>query len=166
MQYTLSLTLALMLAAVAPARGEGPPNQQSPDSDQLLVAVQRICPVSGQALGGHGPRVRARIGEQIVYVCCDSCLRNRVDAQHWSTVQANLAKAQQKCPVMEKALPEKAEPVVVEGRLIYICCPPCSEKIAGAPQRYFRTVEAATLRALLPLPALTKPSASRRGWLW
>ncbi len=141
MQHTILLTLALTLGAVAAARGQQPPNQQAPNSEQLLIAVQRICPVSGQTLGGHGQPVRARIAGQTGYLCCKACLDGKVDAGHWSTVRANLARAQQKCPVMNKPLPEKPQPVVVDGRLIYICCPPCSEKIAADPEKYFRLVD-------------------------
>ena len=140
MQHALLISLAVALGAAAPVWGQAP-EEPAPDSQQLLIAVQRICPVSGQPLGGHGPPVAARIGEQIVYLCCKPCLSNRVDADHWSTIQANLAKAQQKCPVMDKPLPDKAQPVVVDGRVIYICCPPCTDKIVGDRERYFRSVD-------------------------
>lgn len=140
MQHALLISLALALAAGPPVRGQAP-EQPAPDSQQLLIAVQRICPISGQPLGEHGPPVPARIGEQIVYLCCKPCLSNKVDADHWSTIQANLARAQQKCPVMGKALPDKAQRVVVDGRVIYICCPPCTEKIVGDRERYFGAVD-------------------------
>ena len=140
-QPTILLTLALTLAAVVPARGQEPPNHQVPNPEQLLIAVQRICPVSGQPLGGHGQPVRARIAEQTAYLCCRDCLQGKVDAGHWSTVRANLARAQQKCPVMNQALPEKAQPVLVDGRLIYICCPPCHERIVADREKYFRAVD-------------------------
>lgn len=141
MQHTILFTFALTLGAVAAAQGQQPPNQQTLNREQLLIAVQRICPVSGQVLGGHGQPVAARIAGQTAYLCCSACLRGKIDAGHWSTVRANLAKAQQKCPVMNKPLPEKTQPVVIDGRLIYICCPPCSEKIAADREKYFRAID-------------------------
>ena len=141
MPYAVLLALALTLGAAAPARGQGPPNHQTPNSEQLLIAVQRICPVSGQRLGGHGQPIRARIGEQTAYLCCSACLRGKVDAGHWSAVQTNLARSQQKCPVMGKPLPKNASPTIVEGRVIYICCPPCSDKIVAEREKYFRAVD-------------------------
>ena len=166
MQYTVLLALALTLGAAASAQSQGSPNHQTPNTEQLLIAVQRICPVSGQPLGGHGQPVRARVGEQTAYLCCSACLRGKVDAGHWSTVQANLAKAQQKCPVMNKPLPEKAQPIVVDGRLIYICCPPCSEKIAADREKYFRAVDelyVAHLKAEQTGQAKPAPAQPHRG---
>jgi len=136
MPHAFLLSLAVTLGLGAPTLGE-----ERPDQEQLLIAVQRICPVSGQRLGEHGPPVRARIGEQTVYLCCSACERGKVDAAHWSAVQANLARAQQKCPVMNKPLPKNASPTVIDGRVIYICCPPCANKIAADREKYFRAVD-------------------------
>jgi len=113
MPHAIVLSLVVTVGLAAPTLGE-----ERPDQEQLLIAVQRICPVSGQRLGGHGLPVRTRIGEQTVYLCCSACLRGKVDARHWSAVQANLARAQQKCPVMNKPLPKNASPTVVDGRAI------------------------------------------------
>ena len=133
--------LAMLLSTTTLARGQNSPNHNPPNSEQLLVAVQRICPVSGRSLGSHGPPVRAKIGQQLLYLCCEDCLHNQVDVGHWSRIRANLAEAQQYCPVMGRALSEKARPVVIDGRLISICCSPCIDTIDGDREKYFRTVD-------------------------
>lgn len=145
MQYAAFLSLAMTVTLGASGLAQQPTN-----SDQLLIAVQRICPVSGQPLGGHGQPVRAKIGEQIAWLCCNACIKGKVDADHWSTVQANFAKSQQKCPVMGKPLPKDASRTVVDGRIVYVCCPPCADKIAADREKYLRAVDdlyAASLKA-------------------
>ena len=63
-------------------------------SDQVRAAVQGICPVSGQKLGAHGQPLKAKIGDEVVFLCCKGCLSGQVKAEHWATIHANFAKAQ------------------------------------------------------------------------
>jgi YHS domain-containing protein len=109
--------------------------------DRLRTAVQKICPVSGNKLGEHGAPIKARIGKETVFLCCKACLQGKVDAEHWATIHANVASAQAKCPVMDKALPKNAKGTVVEGQMIFICCPPCAKKITANPKTYLQKVD-------------------------
>ena len=106
-------------------------------SDQLQIAAQKICPVSGQELGSMGEPVKVKVGEdETAFLCCRSCVGNKIDAQHWQTVQDNLANAQGTCPVMGHAVDSTKESVVVNGRKIFVCCPPCIDKIKADPDGF------------------------------
>ncbi len=108
--------------------------------DQLRIAVQGICPVSGQKLGAMGAPVKAKIGQEEVFLCCRGCLKGKVNADRWATIHANVAKAQAKCPVMNRSLPEKPKWTIVEGQIVYICCPSCAKKIEADPKTYLHKV--------------------------
>ena len=114
---------------------------QPSKSDQIQIAVQKICPVSGRQLGTHGQPVKVKMGEEVLHLCCQGCLNGKVNPQHWATIHANFAKAQGKCPVMNKPLPQNPKWTVVNGRIIYICCPPCTNKIAADPNKYVAMVD-------------------------
>lgn len=109
--------------------------------DQLRIAVQEICPVSGQKLGSMGEPVKVQVREETVFFCCKGCLNSKINPQHWATIHANFAKAQRICPVMKHELPKKPKWTIVDGEIIYVCCPPCTEKIAAEPQKYLRQVD-------------------------
>lgn len=111
-------------------------------TDQLLIDAQQICPVSGTQLGEHGSPVKARSGERTIFLCCKGCLGQKIDADHWKTVNANLAAAQGICPVMKKPLPENPASLVVENRIVFVCCKPCTGKIAADPDKYLAIVDA------------------------
>jgi YHS domain-containing protein len=107
------------------AQEDAPPSA----ADNLQMAVQEICPVSGSRLGSMGPPVKVQIGQQHAWLCCQSCVGKPVSGEHWQTIQSNLAQAQGTCPIMGKPVDATMESTVVEGRRIFVCCPPCIEKI-------------------------------------
>ena len=111
--------------------------------DQLRIAVQAICPVSGEKLGEHGVPIKATVGKEgeTVFFCCESCLKEKISAEHWATIHTNIAKAQGICPVMKKELPEDAKWTIVEGQIVYLCCPPCGKKVAASPTTYFKLID-------------------------
>jgi hypothetical protein len=111
---------------------------------QLRIAVQEICPSSGEKLGEHGTPVQVTVGPQKeqVFLCCKACLKQKLDPKHWATIHGNFVKAQQVCPVMKKELPKAPKWTIVTGRIVYVCCPPCIEKIAADPQTYLAKVDA------------------------
>ena len=45
-----------------------------PTADRSLVAKQRICPVTGEALDSMGGPVRVEVAGRIVFVCCKGCI--------------------------------------------------------------------------------------------
>ena len=110
-------------------------------SDQVRAAVQGICPVSGQKLGAHGQPLKAKIGDEVVFLCCKGCLSGQVKAEHWATIHANFAKAQGICPVMKKALPKNPKWTIVDGRIVYVCCPPCTKKIQADSETFLKAVD-------------------------
>ena len=44
------------------------------ESDRDGIVRQRICPVSGDVLGGKGPVVKLLIGDYPLYLCCKNCI--------------------------------------------------------------------------------------------
>ena len=115
--------------------------QEVSQRDQVHMAVQEICPISGQELGEHGAAVKVKIGEEVVFLCCKGCLQGKVDPRHWATIHANFAKAQRICPVMKHELPENPQWTIVEGQIVYVCCPPCTKKIAADPKTFLRQID-------------------------
>ncbi len=110
--------------------------------DQLKISAQKICPVSGKKLGSMGTPLKIRIGEEELFLCCKGCSNGQVSREHWGTIHVNFAKAQGECPVMEKALPKNPKWTIVNGQIIYICCPPCTKKILADPKTYLSKLDA------------------------
>lgn len=104
------------------------------DAEDLAIAVQKICPVSGADLGSMGEPVKVRVGEQIAYLCCQGCQDKKLSAEHWKTIQTRLATAQGICPIMEKPVDSSMKSTVVNGQQIFVCCPPCIPKIQADPK--------------------------------
>ena len=86
--------------------------------DQRKIAVQEICPTSGHKLGTQGQPIKVKVGKETVFLCCKGCLKQRLNPQHWATIHANFAKAQQVCPVMEHELPKNPKWTIVEGQIV------------------------------------------------
>ena len=110
--------------------------------------MQEICPVSGEKLGSHGKPILAKIGEEKVFLCCKGCASGKVKPKHWAKIHANFAKAQGICPVMKKKLPDKAKWTIVEGRIVYVCCPPCIKKIEAEPDTHLKKIDELYLASL------------------
>ncbi len=105
--------------------------------DQLQIAAQGICPVSGHKLGTMGEPVKVQVGAaEHAFLCCEECLGKQISAAHWQTIQNNLAQAQRICPVMGKPVDATMESTVVDGRKIFVCCPPCVDKIQKEPEAH------------------------------
>lgn len=106
-------------------------------SDHLHMAAQGICPVSGGKLGSMGAPIKVKVGEnEVAFLCCKGCVGKQINAEHWATIQTNLAKAQGTCPVMGKPVDSSMKSTVVNGRKIFVCCPPCIEKINADPATF------------------------------
>ena len=124
------------LAVASEAEGE-----KKLSREELRVAVQKICPVSGGPLGDHGKPVKVKVGEETVFLCCKGCASQPVKPEHWATIHANIMKAQGICPVMKHELPKNPKWTIVHGQIVYVCCPPCTKKIAADPETYLRKVD-------------------------
>ncbi|MCH7687744.1 MAG: hypothetical protein IH899_13840 [Planctomycetes bacterium] len=155
---SMLLVMALIVGTGQLANGHDPSTEGKEAQlrrDQLHAAVQAICPVSGEKLGEHGPPIKVTVGKnkQEIFVCCKACLKEKIDAKHWGTIHANFAKAQRICPVMKKPLPKNPKWTIVKGQIVYVCCPPCTKKIAADPHKWLPQVDAlysASLRSKKP----------------
>lgn len=112
------------------------------NGDELLIAAQKICPVSGGDLHAMGGPVKAKSGDQTVFLCCQACVGKPISKENWAKVTASLAAAQGRCPVMNRPLPKGAASVVVSNRRIFVCCPPCTAKIQANPDKFLAAVDA------------------------
>lgn len=145
MKYARMLVVTALLSAAASVANA----QELSQRDQLHIAVQEICPVSGQKLGAHGPPIKVQVGQETVFLCCRGCLQSKINPQHWATIHANFAKAQRICPVMKHELPKNPKWTIVDGQIVFVCCPPCTKKVAADPRTYLRKIDelyAASLR--------------------
>jgi len=44
--------------------------------DAALARKQEVCPVSGKPLGSMGTPVKVMVGDQAVFLCCESCRKS------------------------------------------------------------------------------------------
>lgn len=117
--------------------------ERQASSDQLHAAAQGICPVTGGKLGSMGAPIKVKVGEEeVAFLCCKGCVGKEIKAEHWQTIQTNLATAQGICPVMGKPVDVTMKSTVVNGRKIFVCCPPCIAKIEADPATYIGMVNA------------------------
>jgi hypothetical protein len=143
---TFTMTMLLAVIAVSGrmcvAHGGGSAGEAS-SRDQLRMAVQEICPVSGDQLDPEGEPIRVIIGEakEEVFLCCPGCAKGKIKPEHWATIHANIANAQGVCPIMKKELPKGAKWTIVSGQVVYVCCPPCIKKIVAKPEDSLKQVD-------------------------
>lgn len=137
----MNVARMLLVVAVVAATGQFASAQELSKRDQLRIAVQGICPISGGQLGSMGTPIKVQVGQETVFLCCKGCLQKQINPQHWATIHANFAKAQRICPVMKHELPKNPKWTIVEGQIVYVCCPPCTKKIAADPETYLRKVD-------------------------
>ena len=117
------------------SKKESPPQRR----ERLRIAVQAICPVSGESLTSHAKPVKMTDPEtkEVLYVCCEDCLKSKSDAKYLDKIRSNFAKAQGHCLVMtDNEVSEKSKNGIVEGHLVYVCCPPCVKKMIAAPEKF------------------------------
>lgn len=134
--------IAMVAATVVAVLASAAPAQELSQRDRLHIAVQKICPVSGQTLGEHGTPIKVKIGEETVFLCCRACLQGKVNREHWATIHDNFLAAQQICPVMKKKLPSRPKWTIIDGQIVFVCCPPCIDKVTADPATHLRTIDA------------------------
>ncbi len=130
-----------------------------PASQQQLasaaIARQKICPVSGKALGSMGDPVAVDVNGQTVYVCCDGCVNAiksnpakyasggpEITVTTATDADAVLIAKQGKCPVMDESLGSMGQPikVMVGDKPIFLCCKGCVKRIQAEPAKYLAMV--------------------------
>lgn len=116
--------------------------------EQLKIAVQGICPVSGKRLGVTSQPIKVKAGDMELFLCCEGCQEGKVNRDHWATIQNNIARAQAICPVMEEELPANPKAAVIDGQLVFVCCPPCTKKIEQEPAKFLGKIDAYYMASL------------------
>ncbi len=112
MKLACSLTaVVLVFGTNCVAKSDEPTDEAQQHRDQLHISVQQICPVSGQKLGDHGVPIKVTVGEkrEEIFLCCQGCLKQKIDPKHWATIHANMARAQQNLSCHEEAAPQERE---------------------------------------------------------
>ena len=146
MKTLLSLTILLLTIpfTLADEPATAVDTETQAKLDKLHSSVQGICPVSGEKLGSHGQPIKVAIGEkkEQVFLCCEACKTGKLKAEHWGTIHKNIKNAQSACPVMGKPLPEKPGFTILNGTVVYVCCPPCVDKINAEPTKFLTKVNA------------------------
>ncbi len=123
------------------------------ETQKVVAAIkaQGVCPVSGQPLGSMGKAIPVTIGDRTVYVCCAGCidalkanagknLATKPTTVKTTAADAQFVAAQKVCPVMDEPLDAMGGPykTVVQGRVVYLCCPGCTTKLHANPARYLK----------------------------
>jgi hypothetical protein len=148
LHYALGLALSILGIGYAQdslqtsAQRESGTKSQHQQVEELQIAVQDICPVTGKQLGSMGRPFKVRVGEQVAFLCCQGCQTKKIDPAHWTTIQKRIADAQSTCPIMDKTVDPSMESTVVEGQRIFVCCPPCIEKIQSKSETAIAKVQA------------------------
>jgi hypothetical protein len=62
------------VATAAPEAEDLKNIEQLPEADRKLAIAQRICPVTGAALGSMGVPVKITLRGQTVFLCCKGCM--------------------------------------------------------------------------------------------
>lgn len=136
---------------------------------EVAIAQQKICPVTGKALGSMGAPPAVRIGDRDVYVCCAGCTNAlKADPAKYlaklaptGPVKATRADAaavafQKTCPVMKKPLDSMGGPwkINLRGRDVFVCCPGCTKALEREPAKFL---------AMLPSPPAAKATRADMG---
>ncbi len=107
--------------------------------ERLQMAVQAICPMSGESITSNATPIKwmNRDTKEVLYVCCENCLKTSPNAEHLRKIRNNFAKAQGHCLVMaENEISDASKHGIVEGHFIYVCCPPCVKKMTADPSKF------------------------------
>lgn len=147
MQRVLMFVMLSLVGLGLPVNASGQEvKKESPSErrERLAIAIQAICPVTGESLKINAKPVKMVLPEskEVLYVCCDDCVKEKPDAKHLEIIRRNLANAQGKCLVMsDNEISEKSKSTVLNGRFVYVCCPPCSKKMAADPEKFLRALD-------------------------
>lgn len=122
------------------------------------------CPVSGQKLGAMGEPVDKVIGNRLVRFCCDGCpAKYEADPAKYGTKldEAIIAAQKDKYPLDtclvsgEKLGGDMGKPIdiVVENRLVRLCCSGCRKDLMKDPDKYLAKLDDAAKSK--PAPSAT-----------
>jgi YHS domain-containing protein len=119
------------------------------------------CPVSGEALGGMGDAIVSVYGGREVRFCCAMCVpRFEADPQaYFEKIDQQIIASQlpyyplETCVVTDEALlpvcaddpSQKQIDVVVNNRLVRLCCKGCLKELRADPERSFERIDSAII---------------------
>ena len=127
------------------------------EADAAAIALQKTCPVMDEPLGSMGAPLKVTGLARDVFLCCKGCVKflerepqkylaklppapgaTKPQVVKATKVDEPFAAAQQTCPVMDEPLGAMGGPwkTVVEGKIVYLCCPGCAKKLHADPQLY------------------------------
>lgn len=137
--------LAMVVAPLGAAWSqEGPKDEAQQRRAKLRIAVQKICPVSGKPLTAASvafTHTDPETKEQL-YVCCKGCVKGTPKDEHLAVIAESLAAAQKHCLVMkDNEITPESKTAIINGQRIYICCPPCTRKMANSPEPYLKELD-------------------------
>ena len=124
------------------------------EADAAAIKRQKLCPVMDEPLGSMGTPLKVTGLGRDVFLCCKGCLKflekepkkylaklpalPKPEVTKATAADAKFAAAQKLCPVMDEPLDAMGGPyrTVVEGRVVYLCCPGCAKKLHATPDEY------------------------------
>lgn len=111
--------------------------------DSLRIAVQKICPISGQELppGKLLPKWTDSTTKEELFVCCEKCVAGNPDSKHLEKIRSRQASAQSECLVMENEVSSESKSRIIAGYRVFVCCPPCFKKVEKAQEKYFSKLD-------------------------
>ncbi len=62
-------------------------------ADQKLADAQKVCPITGEALGTMGAPVKVTVKDRTVFLCCDGCKKKALDNPDKTLAAVDKAKA-------------------------------------------------------------------------
>lgn len=114
-----------------------------------------VCVVSSETLGAMGDAVEFVFEGRAIKVCCADCQPTfeKDPAKYLALVDAGIV-AQQKphyplktCLVSKEPLGDEAVDVVIDNRLVRLCCADCVAQVKAEPAKYLKALDAAIIAA-------------------
>ena len=150
----LSLLLTIAIGVVTPVEDPIPAAETYPLD---------VCAVAGKKLGSMGKPIDfVHEGRQVRF-CCRGCVpKFKANPEKYLTsVDKNIVAAQKKnypitsCVISKEKLDETAKDVVVNNRLVRLCCGGCVRKLKKNPQKFFKELDYAIEKKQIPSYPLT-----------
>ncbi|MEW6746090.1 MAG: hypothetical protein AB1486_25395 [Planctomycetota bacterium] len=145
------------------AKFEQKPQAYLAKLDEAVIKAQsasyplETCPVSGQKLGAMGDPFDLVLGNRLVRLCCEGCVKKvRAEPQRFlDLVDRGVLKAQldtyplENCVVSGEALGEMGNAVnYIHGTtLVRLCCKSCIKEFEAAPEKFLSKLTDKVTRA-------------------
>ncbi len=131
-------------------------------ADVDAIKLQQVCPVTDAPLGSMGTPLKVTGLAREVFLCCQGCVERfksnpdeylvklpplptaKPEVTKATAADAKFVAAQMTCPVMEEPLDSMGGPyrTVVDGKVVYLCCPGCAKLLQAEPEKYLTELKA------------------------